>query len=146
MDRDALSPLHLHAVAVLLFAVGTACVAGPARAADLTVEAGTAGSITVESHAGVGLRAPEEVELGSVVIEAEPIPEPTIDELMRGFRDALARDRLLRYPGDILERQLAGGMLEVNTRYGRFCFSPMPTYLSAELTGGVNLASRCTAF
>lgn len=117
-----------------------------ATAADLTIEAGTVGGITTEPRAGVGLRAPEEVALGSVVIEAEPIVEPTIDELMRGFRDALARDRLLRYPGDVLERQLAGGVLEVNTRYGRFCIAPMPIYLSPELAGGVNLASRCAAF
>jgi hypothetical protein len=86
-----------------------------------------------------------DVTLGAVVIEAEPIAAPTIDELLRGFRDALDRDRL-RNAGDIVERQLAGGMLEVNTRYGRFCFAPLPTYLASDLTSGINLASRCTAY
>ena len=118
----------------------------PARAEEgVGVQVGLPTTLTAGEHSGVGLRSPGDVTLESVVIEAEPVTEPTIDELMRGFRDALNRDRLL-YPGDIVERQLASGMLEVNTRYGRFCFAPLPTYLGPQLTTGTDLASRCAAF
>jgi hypothetical protein len=87
----------------------------------------------------------EDVELGSVVIEAEPILEPGIDELMRSFRDALEQDRQRRSL-DIVERQYASGALEVDTRYGRFCFAPLPAFLGSDLTPGSALASRCAAF
>lgn len=116
--------------------MGAGAPAGSAWAVDVQVATGT--EATAASNPG-------DVTLGAVVIEAEPIAAPTVDELLRGFRDALDRDRL-RNAGDIVERQLAGGMLEVNTRYGRFCFAPMPTYLASDLTSGVNLASRCAAY
>jgi hypothetical protein len=89
--------------------------------------------------------AREELTLGSVVIEAEPILEPGIDDLMRSFRAALERDRQ-RTSLDIVERQYASGAVEVDTRYGRFCLAPLPTYLSSDLTAGVALASRCARF
>jgi hypothetical protein len=84
-----------------------------------------------------------EVNPGSVVIEAEPLElEPGIGELMRRFRDRLADDR----PLDPVEDRLLSGALEVNTRYGRFCIAPLPTYLSSDLAGGLTLASRCAMF
>jgi hypothetical protein len=89
--------------------------------------------------------AREELTLGSVVIEAEPILEPGIEDLMRSFRAALERDRQ-RASLDIVERQYASGVVEVDTRYGRFCLAPLPTYLSSDLTVGVALASRCAQF
>jgi hypothetical protein len=89
--------------------------------------------------------AGEDLTLGSVVIEAEPMLEPGIEDLMRSFRAALERDRQ-RTSLDIVERQYASGAVEVDTRYGRFCLAPLPTYLSSDLTAGVALASRCAQF
>jgi hypothetical protein len=89
--------------------------------------------------------APEPVEVrpGAVVIEGEVIAPPTLDEIMQRFRDMLEDERTLAP----MERPLAGGGLEVHTRYGRFCIAPLPTYIaSSDLTGGLTLASRCTLF
>jgi hypothetical protein len=83
-----------------------------------------------------------EVNPGSVVIEAEPLElEPGIGELMQRFRDRLADER----PLDPVEDRLLSGAIEVNTRYGRFCIAPLPTYLSSDLAG-LALASRCAMF
>jgi hypothetical protein len=121
-------------------------LATPSLAVDsIGVQVGTPSGLTTGEHSGVGLRDPGDVTLGSVIIEAEPITEPTIDELMRGFRDALNRDRML-YPGDIVERQFASGMLQVNTRYGLFCFAPLPAFLAPTITTGTNLVSRCASY
>ncbi|HEU5282297.1 MAG TPA: hypothetical protein VFU53_00670 [Burkholderiales bacterium] len=84
-----------------------------------------------------------EVTPGSVVIEAEPLElEPGMGELMRRFRARLADDR----PLDPVEDRLVSGAIEVDTRYGRFCIAPLPTYLSSDLAGGLTLASRCAMF
>lgn len=124
--------------AALLCVALLALTQAAARAQSLDIEAGTHPS-------GAAAAAPGDLTLGAVIIEAEPITEPTVEELLRGFREALARDRT-RNPGDIVERQLAGGILEVGTRYGRFCFTSMPSYLGPTFTSGVNLVSRCTTY
>ena len=103
---------------------------------------------TADQHAAdapAASPAGEDLTLGSVVIEAEPMLEPGIEDLMRSFRAALERDRQ-RTSLDIVERQYASGAVEVDTRYGRFCLAPLPTYLSSDLTAGVVLASRCAQF
>jgi hypothetical protein len=101
-------------------------------------------------HAALALEpsaAPEpetvEVTPGAVIIEGEAIAPPTLEEIMQRFRDMLEDERTLAP----MERPLAGGGLEVHTRYGRFCIAPLPTYIaSSDLTGGLTLASRCTLF
>jgi hypothetical protein len=92
---------------------------------------------------GPGQRTPAEAAPGSVIIEAEPIVEPTLDSLMRSLRDTLERGRRPLSP---VERQLAGGIIEIDTRYGRFCLAPLPTYLSSSLTTSGGLTSFCSPY
>jgi hypothetical protein len=86
---------------------------------------------------------PPEVEVGSVVIEAEPPPsEPTVDELLARFRERLQTERMLAP----IERPLAGGMVEVKTRYGRFCVPSPNAFNTSPLTGSFGLASFCAFY
>lgn len=86
---------------------------------------------------------PPEVEVGSVVIEAEPLPsEPTVDELLARFRERLRTERTLAP----IERPLAGGMVEVKTRYGRFCVPSPNAFNTSSLTGSFGLASFCAFY
>jgi hypothetical protein len=84
-----------------------------------------------------------EVPAEPIVIESDTLtPEPTQDQLMRKFRDALGQP-----PSFIVsERQLAGGVLEVTTRFGRLCARPLPGQLHSGLGGDVTLASPCASF
>lgn len=86
---------------------------------------------------------PPEVEVGGVVIQAEPPPpETTVDELLVQFRERLRTERMLAP----IERPLAGGMIEVKTRWGRFCV-PSPNALNTSaLTGYFGLASFCAFY
>jgi hypothetical protein len=89
------------------------------------------------------LAKPPEVEVGGVVIEAEPPPsEPTVDELLARFRERLQTERMLAP----IERPLAGGMVEVKTRYGRFCVPSPNAFNTSSLTGGFGLASFCAFY
>ena len=86
---------------------------------------------------------PPEVEVGGVVIEAEPPPpEPTMDELLARFRESLRTERLVAP----IERPLAGGMVEVKTRYGRFCVPSPNAFNTSALTGSFGLASFCAFY
>lgn len=44
------------------------------------------------------------------------------------------------------EHRLAGGAMELHTRYGRFCIMPTPAYPYSDLTTNLTLASRCAMF
>ncbi len=89
------------------------------------------------------LAEPPEVEVGSVVIEAEPPPpEATVDELLARFRERLRTERMLAP----IERPLAGGMVEVKTRYGRFCVPSANAFNTSSLTGSFGLASLCAFY
>ena len=46
-------------------------------------------------------------------------------------------------PPAVVEHRLAGGAIELHTRYGRFCIMPTPTYSSSDLGTNTTLASRC---
>lgn len=84
-----------------------------------------------------------EAEAGSVIIEAEPPPsEPTADELLQRFRERLRTERSLAP----IERPLAGGMVEVKTRYGRFCVPSPSAFNTSSLTGSFGLASFCAFY
>jgi hypothetical protein len=84
-----------------------------------------------------------EVEVGAVVIEAEPPPpEPTVEELMVRFRERLRTERLLAP----IERPLAGGLVEVTTRFGRFCVPGVTPFNWSDLTGSFGLASFCAYY
>ena len=84
-----------------------------------------------------------EVEVGGVVIQATPpAREPTVEELMQRFRERLATERLLTP----VERPLAGGLVEVNTRYGRFCLPSVTPFTWSDLTGSFTLAARCAYY
>ena len=78
-----------------------------------------------------------------VIIESDaPQPEPTLDQLVQKFRDALAQP-----PSYIMsERQLAGGLLEIHTRFGRLCARALPGRVQSGLGGDIVLASPCAAF
>jgi hypothetical protein len=86
---------------------------------------------------------PAGAEPGSVVIEAEPPrPEPTLEERMLRLREQLATDRLLT-PA---ERPLAGGLVEIRTRYGRFCLPSVTALNRSDLTGSFGLVARCAYY
>jgi len=88
--------------------------------------------------------AAPETTLEGIVIEAEPLRlERTIEELMQSFREALRRDRFDATPS---ARPLAGGMMELDTRFGRFCVVALPTQFGSDLARGIELANRCAAF
>jgi len=97
--------------------------------------------VAAEELPGAGEAPPPEIEAGGVVIQATPpSPQPTIDELMQRFRESLATERLLTP----VERPLAGGLVEVKTRYGRVCLPSVTTpFTWSDLTGNFALASRC---
>jgi hypothetical protein len=84
-----------------------------------------------------------EVPVEPIVIESDALtPEPTQDQLMQKFRDALGQP-----PSYIVsERQLAGGVLEVTTRFGRLCVRPLPGQLGSGLGGDITLAAPCASF
>ena len=46
-------------------------------------------------------------------------------------------------PPVVVERRLAGGAIELHTRYGRFCIMPTPTPSYSDLGTNTTLASRC---
>jgi hypothetical protein len=84
-----------------------------------------------------------EVEVGAVVVEAQPPPpEPTVEELMVRFRERLRTERLLAP----IERPLAGGLVEVTTRFGRFCVPGVTPFNWSDLTGSFGLASFCAYY
>jgi hypothetical protein len=84
-----------------------------------------------------------EVPAEPIVIEGEPIaPEPTLDQLMQKFREALSQP-----PSYVVsERQLAGGLMEIRTRFGRFCVRPVPPQVQSGLGGDISLAAPCASF
>jgi hypothetical protein len=85
-----------------------------------------------------------ETTLEGIVIEAEPLRlERTIEELMQSFREALRRDRFDAAP---VARPLGSDMMELNTRYGRFCVVSLPTQFGSDLARGIELANRCAAY
>jgi hypothetical protein len=98
---------------------------------------------SVRAEEGTQPITPPEVEAGGVVIEAEPPPpEPTMDELLAQFRERLRTERLLAP----IERPLAGGMVEVKTRFGRFCVPSPNAFNTSALTGSFGLASFCAFY
>ena len=84
-----------------------------------------------------------EVPAEPIVIEGEGIaPEPTLDQLMQKFREALSQPPTYV----ISERQLAGGLMEIRTRFGRFCVRPVPPQVQSGLGGDISLAAPCASF
>jgi hypothetical protein len=84
------------------------------------------------------------VEIPSVpVIEVVVVktPDPTMDQLMQKFRDALAEPPLI-----LAEHRSSSGMLEVITRSGRFCAKTSPGHVESGLGGDITLASPCVWF
>ncbi|MEO8627266.1 MAG: hypothetical protein ABI612_04080 [Betaproteobacteria bacterium] len=77
-----------------------------------------------------------------IIIEADPMnEEPTLDQLMHRFREALGAP-----PSYVIsERPLGGEGLEFHTRYGRFCVKT-PAVQMGGPGGDVTLASRCASF
>lgn len=84
-----------------------------------------------------------EVPAEPIVIESEGLaPEPTLDQLMQKFREALSQP-----PSYVIsERQLAGGLMEIRTRFGRFCVRPVPPQVQSGLGGDIALAAPCASF
>ena len=84
------------------------------------------------------------VEIPSVpVIEVVVVktPDPTMDQLMQKFRDALAEPPLI-----LAEHRFSSGILEVTTRSGRFCAKTSPGHVESGLGGDITLASPCVWF
>jgi hypothetical protein len=84
-----------------------------------------------------------EVPAEPIVIEGEAAPpEPTLDQRMQKFRDALPPP-----PSYVVsERQLADGLTEIHTRFGRLCVRPVPSQIQSGLGGDIALAAPCTSF
>jgi hypothetical protein len=83
-----------------------------------------------------------EVPAEPIVIESDALtPEPTQDQLLQKFRDALGQPPSLV----VSERQLAGG-LEVTTRFGHFCARALPAQVRSGLGGDITLAAPCASF
>ena len=84
-----------------------------------------------------------EVPAEPIVIEGEaPAPDLTLDQLMQKFREALSQP-----PSYVIsERQLAGGLMEIRTRFGRFCVRPVPPQVQSGLGGDIALVAPCASF
>lgn len=118
-----------------------ACLATPLAAAqDSDAAVAPAVSETLPPSRDGGI---VEVPAEPIVIESDALtPEPTQDQLLQKFRDALGQP-----PSFVVsERQLAGSVLEVTTRFGRFCARALPPQLQSGLGGDITLASPCTSF
>jgi hypothetical protein len=84
-----------------------------------------------------------ELRLPPLVIEAQPTnPDPTQDQLMQKFRDALAQPPTLI----VAEHRFSDGTLEVTTRLGRFCGKPLLPHVESGLGGDITLAAPCAWF
>jgi hypothetical protein len=83
------------------------------------------------------------MSVAPIIIESDlPAPQPTREQLMLRFRDALGQP-----PSFVVsERQLAGGALELTTRFGRFCARPVPVRSQSGIGGPITLAAPCTYF
>ena len=104
---------------------------------------GSRNAVAEDSPPAADASVPE-VEVDAVIIEAAPVErEPTIEELFQLFRDQLAKDRSLTTPK---ERPLGGGLVQVDTRYGRFCVPTENNFTWSSLTGSFGLVSRCAFF
>lgn len=81
--------------------------------------------------------------LAPITIEGERLyPDPTLDDSMRRFRDALGT----RPPLILSERQFTDGAMELTTRFGRFCARPLPGYVQPGIGGNITLAARCASY
>ena len=78
-----------------------------------------------------------------IIIEADPMnEEPTLDQLMHRFREALGAP-----PSYVIsERPLGAEGLEFHTRYGRFCVKTPAVQKPGGPGGDISLASRCASF
>jgi hypothetical protein len=118
-----------------------ACLATPLAAAQ---DSGAAVLPTVsEMSPPSSDGAVVEVPVEPIVIESDALTlEPTQDQLLQKFRDALGQP-----PSFVVsERQLAGGLLEVTTRFGRLCVRALPAQLQSGLGGDITLAAPCASF
>lgn len=117
--------------------------AAPAAGRVLAVLLGAPAAVAGVQPGDVVQPPVPEIEVGAVVIEAQPPPpEPTVEELMARFRERLRTERLLAP----IERPLAGGLVEVTTRFGRLCVPGVTPYNWSDLTGSFGLASFCVYY
>ncbi|HTT39955.1 MAG TPA: hypothetical protein VMH32_20085 [Burkholderiales bacterium] len=78
------------------------------------------------------------VQAEPVIIESGPL-EPTREELAQRFRQQLGEP-----PSYVVsERQLASGVLEVTTRYARFCVRPTGQAGQSGVGGNITIAAPC---
>jgi len=84
-----------------------------------------------------------EILLPPLVIESIATnPDPTQDELMQKFRDALAQPPIWA----AAEHRFPNGSLDITTRFGHFCAEPPPAHLESGLGGDVTLVAPCVLF
>jgi hypothetical protein len=140
MKPASLSPIRM---AVVALAAGFAGAAPGAQQDAAAAEEPTPAQQAEAAPAAPGDGSVLEIPLDPIVIESDLLePEPTLDQLLRKFRETLTKP-----PSFILsERQYAGGTLEVTTRWGRFCARPVPAFAQSGLGGDVTLAAPCAAF
>ncbi len=81
-----------------------------------------------------------EIPVAPIIIESDlPAPQPTLEQLMLKFREALGQP-----PSFVVsEHQLADGALELTTRFGRFCARPLPAQSQFGVGGHITLAAPC---
>jgi hypothetical protein len=77
-----------------------------------------------------------------IVIESAPNPDPTQDQLMQTFRDALGQPS----NSSPSERRLSDGTVEVITRFAHLCAKPPLGRLESGLGGEITLAAPCAVF
>ena len=135
-------PFSRHTLSALALAVlgSLACPAVAIENAETPAPTGGLGANTSpRSTDGSVIEVPAE----PIVIEGEGLaPEPTLDQLMQKFREALSQP-----PSYVIsERQLAGGLMEIRTRFGRFCVRPVPPQVQSGLGGDTALVAPCTSF
>jgi hypothetical protein len=128
-------PRSILAMAVATVLCFAACISAAEDSANRSAADGSLSESLSPSEAGAAAQIPVE----PIVIEGDGA-EPTLDQLMRKFGEALAQ------PPSLNERRLSGGVLEVTTRFGRFCTQPMPAYLSSGLGGDLTLLAPCAGF
>jgi hypothetical protein len=84
-----------------------------------------------------------EIRLAPLVIEGQATnPDPTQDQLVQKFRDALAQPSTLI----VAEHRFSDGTLELTTRLGRFCGKPVPAHPESGVGGDITLAAPCAWF
>jgi hypothetical protein len=114
-----------------------------ADAQDPKADAVPVDNVGYETQPATGGGSSVEFVLAPLVIEGQATSlDPTQDQLMQKFRDALAQPSTLT----VAAHGFSDGTLELTTRLGRFCSKPLPAHVESGLGGDITLAAPCAWF